>query len=47
MKRDAAIAALKNEADAVKALGATSLYLFGSTVRDEAGENSDLDVFIE
>ena len=25
----------------------TSLYLFGSTARDEAGPNSDLDIFIE
>ena len=47
MKRDAAISALKKEAEAVKALGATSLFLFGSTVRGEATETSDLDVFIE
>ncbi len=47
MKRDVAIAALRSEAEAVKALGATSLYLFGSTARDEAREASDLDVFIE
>jgi predicted nucleotidyltransferase len=47
MKREAAIAALRSESEAVKALGATSLYLFGSTVRDEAGDASDIDVFIE
>ncbi len=47
MKREAAIAALKKEADAVKALGATSLYLFGSTARDEARDESDVDVFID
>ena len=47
MKRDVAIAARKSEAEAVKALGATALYLFGSTVRDEAKDASDLDVFIE
>jgi uncharacterized protein len=47
MKRADAIAALTKEAEAVKALGATSLYLFGSTARDEARDDSDLDVFIE
>ncbi len=47
MKRADAIAALKTEADAVKALGATSLYLFGSTVRDEASDTSDVDIFID
>jgi predicted nucleotidyltransferase len=28
-------------------MGATALYLFGSTVRGEAGDQSDLDVFID
>ena len=28
-------------------MGATSLYVFGSTVRDDALPNSDLDVFID
>jgi predicted nucleotidyltransferase len=28
-------------------MGATALYLFGSTVRDEAGQASDLDLFID
>lgn len=28
-------------------MGATALYLFGSTVRDEAGAPSDLDLFID
>jgi predicted nucleotidyltransferase len=28
-------------------MGATSLYVFGSTTRDEAQPNSDLDVFID
>ena len=45
-KRDA-IRALRAQAEAVKALGATSLYLFGSAARDEAGEASDLDLFID
>jgi predicted nucleotidyltransferase len=47
MKREDAIAALKNEADAVKARGATALYLFGSTARDEARDESDVDLFID
>ena len=47
MNRDAAIAALKQEAGAVKALGATALYLFGSTARDQAMPSSDLDLFLD
>lgn len=38
---------LREYADAIKAKGATSLYLFGSTVRNEAHEKSDLDLFID
>ena len=47
MTRHDAIAALKVQAEAVKALGATALYLFGSTARDEAAARSDLDLFID
>ena len=47
MNRLEAIGQLKRHADAIKALGATSLYLFGSTVRDEASGNSDLDLFVD
>ena len=47
MKRDVAIAKLKENEDAIRALGATSLYLYGSTARDEAGPESDVDVFVE
>jgi hypothetical protein len=42
MNRNAAIAALKEQAAALKALGATELYLFGSVVRDQASPESDL-----
>jgi predicted nucleotidyltransferase len=38
MNKREAVAELKRHADAVKALGATSLYLFGSVARDEAKE---------
>ena len=34
-------------APALKAMGATSLYLFGSTARGEAGPRSDIDLFID
>lgn len=47
MKRSEAIEKLKQQADAIRALGATSLYLFGSVARDEAGPASDLDLFID
>jgi len=42
-----AMTRLKSCADAIKARGATSLYLFGSAVRDEAGRDSDLDLFVD
>jgi predicted nucleotidyltransferase len=47
VNRTEAIARLRGNADAIKARGATSLYLFGSTVRDEAQPGSDLDLFID
>jgi predicted nucleotidyltransferase len=47
MKRDDAIRQLTAHADAVKAMGVTALYLFGSTLRNEASEESDLDLFID
>ncbi|MBV9286767.1 MAG: nucleotidyltransferase domain-containing protein [Hyphomicrobiales bacterium] len=47
MKKQEAITALRAQADAVKALGATALYLFGSTARDEATAPNDLDLFID
>jgi predicted nucleotidyltransferase len=47
MNRNEAIARLKACADAVKARGATSLYLFGSTARGEVKVDSDIDMFID
>jgi hypothetical protein len=47
MNRNEAIARLKGCAPAVRARGATSLYLFGSAARDGAGPDSDLDVFVD
>jgi uncharacterized protein len=47
MRHNQAIALLSGQADALRALGATSLYLFGSTARDAAHSESDLDLFID
>ncbi|HEV7879068.1 nucleotidyltransferase family protein [Bradyrhizobium sp.] len=42
-----ALRKLNSYAGAIKALGATSLYLFGSTARNKANANSDLDLFVD
>lgn len=47
MNRIEAIDGLRRRADAVKAMGATSLYLFGSVAQDAAHRGSDLDLFID
>ena len=47
MNRSEAVSRLKGCAEAIKARGATSLYLFGSAARDEARADSDLDLFID
>jgi predicted nucleotidyltransferase len=47
MNRIEAITRLRGTADAVRGMGATALYLFGSTARGEAHTSSDLDVFID
>jgi predicted nucleotidyltransferase len=47
MNRNEAINVLQSYADAIKARGATSLYLFGSSARDSAGADSDLDLFVD
>jgi predicted nucleotidyltransferase len=47
MNRNEAIKALESCADAVKARGATSLFLFGSAARDRAQPGSDLDLFVD
>jgi len=47
MSREEVIAKIRRNADAIRALGAGSLYLYGSHARDEAGAGSDIDVFID
>ena len=47
MNRIDAVRKLRQHADAVKGMGATALYLFGSTARNEALASSDLDLFID
>ena len=47
MTRTEAIARLGGYADDLRARGATALYLFGSTARDEAKGESDLDLFLD
>ncbi len=47
MMRAQTIARLRAHSDALRARGATALYLFGSTARDEAHDGSDIDIFID
>ena len=47
MRRDQVIGKLKAIEPAIRALGANALYLYGSHARDEARQDSDVDVFID
>lgn len=47
MDRSEALNSLRSHTDAIRAMGATSLYLFGSVRHDEAVRDSDLDLFID
>lgn len=47
MKRDEAISRLQQHETDLKRLGVEHLFLFGSTARDEAAEDSDIDLFFD
>ena len=47
MKRDAAIARLRLHEAELKRLGVEHLFLFGSTARGDAREESDVDLFFD
>jgi uncharacterized protein len=47
MDRDAAIAMLQAHEAELKQLGVERLYLFGSTARGEATDDSDVDLFFD
>ena len=47
MRREQVIAKLKAAEPAIRSLGASALYLYGSHARDEARPDSDVDVFID
>lgn len=47
MHRDEAIDRLRAHEAELKQLGVQHLYLFGSTARDEAGAESDVDLFFD
>ena len=47
MNRDEAINRLKARAADLKRLGVEHLYMFGSTARDEARDESDIDLFFD
>ena len=47
MDRNAALATLREHEAELKQLGVEHLYLFGSTARGEAREDSDVDLFFD
>jgi predicted nucleotidyltransferase len=47
MKREEVIRRLRDNEALLRQLGVEHLYLFGSTARDEAREESDIDLFFD
>ncbi len=47
MRRNEAIRVLQERSADFRRLGVERLYLFGSTARDEASEDSDVDLFFD
>lgn len=47
MNKDQIVSALRSQSDAIRALGATGLFIFGSAARNQATAASDIDVFVD
>jgi predicted nucleotidyltransferase len=47
MRRDDALTILRAQRDVLRTFGVRSLSLFGSTARDEAGADSDVDLLVD
>ncbi len=47
MERQAALEFLRAKEAELRALGVQALFLFGSTVRGDAADDSDIDLFID
>lgn len=47
MRRDDALSRLRQHASELRRLGVDHLYLFGSTARGDANEQSDVDLFFD
>lgn len=47
MTRDEALRRLREHTPELRSSGVVALYLFGSTARNEAGEDSDIDLLFE
>jgi uncharacterized protein len=47
MSRHEIVRRIRSRAAAIRAEGATALYLFGSVARDQAVATSDIDVFVD
>ncbi len=47
MQRDAALRLLRERREQLSALGVGQLFLYGSVARDEAREDSDVDLLVE
>ena len=47
MKRNEAVGKLRRYAGRLRSLGATSLFLFGSTAKNKATRRSDIDLFVD